>query len=75
MEKKVIDKGIVEGYTRADVRWSTSGEGDAKTTTATITVGGRNYSVTEYNCFHKRTIKSFLIAELEKLAGVEIKVK
>lgn len=59
-------------YTRKDVRFYTSGEGDSLCTTATITVGGRNFSVKEYNCFHKRTIKAFLISELEKMANITI---
>lgn len=63
---------MTKKYTRKDVRFYTSGEGDAICTTAVITVDGRNFSVKEYNCFHKRTIKAFLISELEKMAGVTI---
>lgn len=59
-------------YSRKDVRFTTVGELDALRTRATITVDGYNYSVTEFNCLHKRTIKAFLIAELEKLAGIII---
>lgn len=59
-------------YSRKDVRFTTVGELDALRTRATITVDGYNYSVIEYNCFHKRTIKAYLIAELEKMANITI---
>lgn len=76
MTKKTIGKGVVEKeYTRKDVRFYMSGEGDIKTTTATITVGGRNYSVTDYNAMWGRGIRSHLVAELEQMAGIEIKTK
>lgn len=62
-------------FTRKDVRFQSYGEGDSLRTIATITVDGYNYSVTEFNCFHKRTIKAFLIKELEKMAGITINEK
>lgn len=73
MEKKNETKKNV--YTRKDVRFQSYGEGDSLRTIATITVDGYNYSVTEFNCFHKRTIKAFLIKELEKMANITINEK
>lgn len=69
---KTIDGTIKPTYNRKEVRFYTSGEGDWRRTTAVITIDGYNYSCTEFNLFRKRTIKAFLIKQLEQMANIVI---